>query len=117
MKISSSYNLVERNVYHIEEYFGDIGGFLSILSLIGMILAQKMTEFLMHKEIFEKIYYIDQKKPQPPKIERKIVRGFKKQETLKKNQMSKLQTPFLKKIQNIILNRSSFVFQIDAVVK
>ena len=44
------------------QFFGDIGGFLSILNIMGMVVANYASEFMMYNEIYKKIYYVDTSK-------------------------------------------------------
>ena len=41
-------------------YLGDLGGFFSILNLVGMMVAHKFSYFIYKSEIFSEIYQ-DQK--------------------------------------------------------
>ena len=58
LKIHTQYNQVQRETYQILNFLGDIGGFFSILTLVGFMLAERFSQFILRAEIFEKIYQI-----------------------------------------------------------
>ena len=42
-------------------FLGDIGGFLSILNLVGFMVAQYFSEFMMKAELYQRLYQVKKK--------------------------------------------------------
>ena len=56
LKIHTAYNQIQRETYLVLDFLGDIGGFLSLLQMVGSIIVQGMALFILKSKIFSKIY-------------------------------------------------------------
>ena len=49
---------MQRETYNVMDFLGDFGGFVSILNLIGHLVAANFTSLLMKVDIFTKLYFV-----------------------------------------------------------
>ena len=59
IELDSKYTKTERRVYKFEELFGDIGGTIGILTLIGSLLVGMFSEKLYISDTIRDIYYVN----------------------------------------------------------
>ena len=55
-KIDTNYFITQRQVYSVLDFFGDIGGFLSILNIVGLTISRKFGQFIFRTKIFRTLY-------------------------------------------------------------
>ena len=67
LKLHSQQNQISREAYQVMHFLGDIGGFLSILNLFGIIIAHKLSFFDFKSQIFQNIY-LERRKPKKEEL-------------------------------------------------